>query len=82
MSKENGIPFDGFGNVIEMLRVADASFRDRILRGIAARDPALAKRLVNALKQEMQRPAAASSADSRVVLERSQRAHATKNYGL
>ncbi len=81
MSKENGIPFDGFGNVIEMLRVADASFRDRILRGIAARDPALAKRLVNALKLEMQRSAPAS-ADSRVVLERSQRAHATKNYGL
>ncbi|NUM89520.1 MAG: hypothetical protein HUU37_09975 [Bdellovibrionales bacterium] len=79
MSKENGIPYDGFGNVIEMLRLADAPFRDKILRGIAARDPALAKRLVNALKLEMQRQ---TEDDSRATLERSQRAHATKNYGL
>ena len=46
--KNNKIPFDGFARVIEMLIYADNDFREKILRGIAQRDRALAERLLAA----------------------------------
>lgn len=76
MKKENGIPYDGFGNVLEMLRVSDQAFREKILRGIAQRDRGLAERLLTALRN------GTNFEDSMDRLERSQRAHHTKNYGL
>ncbi len=63
MNAKKGIPFDGFGNVIAMLQAADAPFREKLLRNIAARDPELAERLLSAVNIAI--------ADAR--LERSQR---------
>lgn len=48
MENKKGIPFDGFGNVIDMLRQSDSAFREKIIRGIAGRDPELAERLLAA----------------------------------
>lgn len=84
MAKNNNIPYDGFGNVIEMLKVSDPVFREKILRNIAQRDRGLAERLLLALRQQNSRPAAPASdnySESLDRLERSQRAHHTKNYG-
>lgn len=79
MNKPEGIPFDGFGSVIEMLRRSDSAFRDKILFNIRRRDPDLARRIEAHL-----RPAAASTRreeESRAMLERSQRSAFTRNYG-
>lgn len=43
--KEEMIRVNGFAQVLEMLRVADAEFRETILRGIERRDPRLAREL-------------------------------------
>ena len=43
--KENMIPVNGMEQVLEMLRVADAEFREVLLRGIEKRDPRLARQL-------------------------------------
>lgn len=43
--KENMIPVNGMEQVLDMLRVADADFREVILRGIEKRDPRLARQL-------------------------------------
>jgi hypothetical protein len=42
---QQGIPVDGFLQVIEMLKVADPAFRESILSRLAARDPALAREI-------------------------------------
>jgi hypothetical protein len=44
-SADQGIPVDGFLQVIEMLKVADPAFRESILSRLAARDPALAREI-------------------------------------
>jgi hypothetical protein len=73
---KDSIPYDGFSATIEMLRVSDQAFREKILRGIAQRDRALAERLLLALRNE------SSFDESLERLGKSQRAHQTKNYGL
>lgn len=45
---KNNIPYDGFGNVVEMLVHADDEFRAKILRNIAKKDRALAERILAA----------------------------------
>ena len=42
---EKLIPVDGKAQVLEMLRVADPEFREKILRQIERRDPRLAREL-------------------------------------
>jgi hypothetical protein len=42
---EELIPINGFQQVLEMLRAADAPFRESLLRRIAQKDPALANSL-------------------------------------
>lgn len=42
---EEQIRVDGFGQVLSLLQVADAPFRDSLLRRLAARDPELARNL-------------------------------------
>ena len=39
------IKVDGFGQVIALLEVADASFRESLLNRIAAKDPQLARQI-------------------------------------
>ena len=80
--KKEGIPFDGFGSVIEMLRRADGPFRDKILQNIRRRDPDLAYRLESNLRSVLARDARDQAEDSRDILQRSQRAANTRNYGL
>lgn len=79
--KHDGIPFDGFGTVIEMLHKSDAAFCEKIIRNIAVKDPALAQRLRNALRQEASSARASAFEDSQRALERGQRAAITRNYG-
>ena len=50
MNKKDGIPFDGFHSVLEMLSQSDSVFRDKILGNIRKRDPNLARRLEMGLK--------------------------------
>lgn len=50
---KNDIPFDGFGNVVDMLVHADDDFRAKILRNIARRDRALAERILQATNREI-----------------------------
>lgn len=75
--KREGIPFDGFGSVLEMLTKADVKFRDKILTNIRKRDPYLARRLEAGLQGMAMR----EEEDSRVTLERSQRAATARSYG-
>jgi hypothetical protein len=77
-----GIPFDGFKQVVEMLQHADAAFREKILRNIAAKDPQLAARLLAATRGPRANGQSDRLATSSAQLERSQRALNTKNYGL
>lgn len=82
MKEKDGIPFDGFGAVLEMLQRSDAAFRDKILMNISRRDPQLAQRLIANLRADRRAaPRARAEDDSRVALERSQRAAFTRNYG-
>jgi hypothetical protein len=73
--KKEGIPFDGFGSVVEMLRRSDSAFREKIMGGLWRRDPSLAQRLERYLGSS------AREEDSRAALERGQRAAYTRNYG-
>ncbi len=85
MAKHDGIPFDGFGTVIEMLHKADSAFCEKIIRNIAAKDPVLAQRLRNALQQESMQARSNNSSsaleNSQKALERGQRVAITRNYG-
>lgn len=47
--KEAAIPVDGFGQVISLLQVADAAFRESLIGRIAAKDPVLARQIRAAL---------------------------------
>lgn len=80
-NKEDGIPFDGFGAVLEMLNRSDAAFREKILANIHRRDPQLAKRLAANLRPQRQAQASRREDESRAALERGQRAAFTRNYG-
>jgi hypothetical protein len=73
--KDLGIPFDGFGSVVEMLKRSDASFREKILGNIRKRDPRLAQRLENNLRIEKED-------ESRAAMERGKRAAFARNYGM
>ena len=46
---EQKIRVDGFGQVLALLRVADPSFRESLLRRLAQRDPELARNLIRSL---------------------------------
>ena len=81
MMKREGIPFDGFGSVLEMLHRADANFRDKIINNLRRRDPELARRLENGLRHTAAAFHANHVEDSRATLERSQRAAFTRSYG-
>ncbi|MGZ6468732.1 MAG: hypothetical protein ACXWQJ_15640 [Bdellovibrionota bacterium] len=83
MNKNDGIPFDGFGSVLEMLNRSDAAFREKILANVRKRDPHLAARLQANLQpsRHVSSRQAAREEDSRAVLERGQRAAFTRNYG-
>jgi hypothetical protein len=74
-NKRDGIPFNGFASVIEMLRHADTGFREKLLGNVRRRDPQLARRLEMELREIMARE------DNRGALERSQRMAQTRNYG-
>jgi len=43
--KDAPVKVDGFGQVIALLEVADASFRESLINRIAAKDPALARQI-------------------------------------
>jgi hypothetical protein len=73
--KREGIPFNGFQSVIEMLRHADAAFRERLLGNVRRRDPVLARRLEQELREGFARDESLSA------LERGQRLANTRNYG-
>ncbi len=73
--KDLGIPFDGFGSVVEMLKRSDASFREKILGNIRKRDPRLAQRLENNLRIEKED-------ESRAAMDRGKRAAFARNYGM
>lgn len=75
-SKKDGIPFNGFQSVLEMLRHADAAFRDKLLTNVRRRDPQLARRLETELREIFAR-----EKDSRGTLERSTRGAQARNYG-
>ena len=47
--KEKPIPVDGFGQVMEMLKIADPAFRESLLKRLAARDKELAYNLRRSL---------------------------------
>lgn len=42
---EEPIKVDGFGQVIQLLQVADDAFRESLLKRLTARDPELARQL-------------------------------------
>ena len=48
---EQPIKMDGFGQVIQMLQVADQAFRDSLLKRLSARDPELARQIKAYLSQ-------------------------------
>jgi hypothetical protein len=47
---EREIRVDGMGQVIEMLRYADPSFRASLIRRLQARDPDLARKLLRLIR--------------------------------
>lgn len=49
--KDAPIKVDGFGQVIALLEVADASFRESLINRIAAKDPHLARQIRATLAQ-------------------------------
>jgi hypothetical protein len=79
--KDQGIPFDGFASVIEMLQKADGAFRAKILANIRKRDPHLAERLEKNLRFSDAKRGDSRASDTRASLERSQRLANTRNYG-
>ncbi len=77
MNKREGIPFNGFQSVLEMLQHADAAFREKLLNNVRKRDPHLARRLESELREVIAR----DRDDNRGALERGQRMAQTRNYG-
>lgn len=77
MNKREGIPFDGFGSVLEMLNGSDANFREKILNNLRRKDPELARRLENGLRHVYGN----RDEEARVALERSQRHAFARSYG-
>jgi hypothetical protein len=75
-SKKDGIPFNGFHSVLEMLRHADSAFRDKLLNNVRRRDPQLARRLESELREWFAR-----DQDSSAALARGTRVAQTRNYG-
>lgn len=51
VTKEAQIKVDGFGQVIALLEVADPSFRESLIKRIAAKDPHLARQIRTKLAQ-------------------------------
>lgn len=51
VTKETQIKVDGFGQVIALLEVADPSFRESLIKRIAAKDPHLAQQIRTKLDQ-------------------------------
>ncbi len=49
-TSEREIRVDGLGQVIEMLRFADPSFRASLIRRLQARDPELARKLLRMIR--------------------------------
>lgn len=49
---EEQIRVNGYAQVLEMLQIADADFRESLLRRLAQRDPALAKSLRQSLARQ------------------------------
>ena len=74
-NKREGIPFNGFQSVIDMLRHADVAFREKLLGNVRRRDPQLARRLESELREILARD------DGRGALERGQRLAQTRSYG-
>jgi hypothetical protein len=74
-NKREGIPFNGFQSVIDMLRHADVAFREKLLGNVRRRDPQLARRLESELREVLARD------DGRSALERGQRLAQTRSYG-
>jgi hypothetical protein len=81
MMKREGIPFDGFGSVLEMLHRADTNFREKILNNLRRRDPELARRLESGLRHTAAAFHESNLDNTRATLERSQRAAFTRSYG-
>jgi hypothetical protein len=77
-NKREGIPFNGFQSVLEMLQHADVAFREKLLGNVRRRDPHLARRLESELREILARD---SREDSRGALERGTRMAQTRNYG-
>jgi hypothetical protein len=77
--KRDGIPFDGFGSVLEMLQKSDAAFREKILTNLRRRDPMLAQRLEAGLRSAFARQA--EQEDRHAAVERGKRAAAARLYG-
>lgn len=48
---EDAVRVDGFAQVIQLLQVADASFRDSLLKRLESRDPELARSIRTYLAQ-------------------------------
>lgn len=80
MNKREGIPFNGFQSVIEMLRHADVAFRERLLNNVRRKDPVLARRLEAELGAWMARNND-NREQSHEALARSTRAAQTRSYG-
>lgn len=76
-NKKDGIPFNGFQSVLEMLQNADAGFRSKIINNVRKLDPYLAKRLEAALAETMNYYVD----DTSNVLDRAQQKNQTRNYG-
>ena len=49
-SEQQGIPINGFQQIVDMLKVADPQFRESLLRRLAARDVSLA----NSLRRDLE----------------------------
>ncbi len=77
---DNNIPFDGFGNVVEMLVHADDEFRTKILKNIARRDRALAERILEATNREINNRLLVDNKESNVSPSPG-RAKQARNYG-
>ena len=75
MNRREGIPFNGFQSVLEMLHHADSAFRERLLGNLRRRDPHLARRL------EMELRARFAAEGGRDALERGQRIAHVRGYG-
>jgi hypothetical protein len=74
-SKKDGIPFNGFHSVLEMLRRSDSVFRNKLLLNLRRKDPQLAQRLESELREWVARD------QGSLALERGTRAAQARTYG-